>query len=164
MPSIQQFQEAATGLSEKAIGLAREVVGTFINNDSLKKAGQAQQRKATERLEAAQREFAADLERAKAYGKEKQQALHQDPEDRSDSGELGRSGPREAVSATAEKVKGKLKTVAGSITGDDEMRREGEVQQDKADHQARAAKEEAKAEGARAKARVAEDQQRAAEG
>ena len=61
------------------------------------------------------------------------------------SGEAGRSGPREAATATSEKLKGGLKSVVGTVTGNDDLRREGDVQQDKAARQASAAKEEAKA-------------------
>ena len=163
MASIQHLQTAATALTEKAIGLTREVVGTFINNDSLKRAGQAQQRKATERLEAAEQELKADKERAVAVAKEKQQGRYQDPDDRQSSSGLGRGGAAEAAGAAAEKVKGTLKSVAGSVTGNENLRKEGDVQQDKADAKGRIAKREGEAEAARAKAKLAEAEQRAAE-
>ena len=162
MPSITEFQEAAVGLSEKTIGLIKETIGTFMNNEGLRDSGRAQQRKATEKLEAFGHELKADKHRAEALAKDKEQGLHQDPSDRSDSGDLGKSGPRAGISATGEKVKGAVKQAVGAVTGNDDLRREGDVQQDKADSQARAAKEEAKAEASRAKARVAETEEKAA--
>ena len=163
MAGIQEFQTAATALTEKAIGLTREVVGTFFNNENLKRAGQAQQRKATEKLEAAEQELKADKERAEAFVKEKQQGAYQDPDRRKGSDELRAGGATDAAGAVGEKVKGTLKSVAGSVTGNDDLRKEGEVQQDKADAKGRVAKREGEAEAARGKAKIAESEQRAAE-
>ena len=44
---------------------------------------------------------------------------------------------------------GKIKEVAGAVTGRDDLKREGQAQQDKADSQREAAKKEAEAEAAR---------------
>ena len=161
MPGIREFQEAATGLTEKAIGLTKETIGTLLNRDDLRNAGQAQQEKATERLEATRREMQADVERGKAQAKEVQQGRYQGKSDRDLDNEFDRSGPEQAGGAVGEKVKGGLKQAAGSLTGNDRLRDEGAVQQDKADAKARAAKEEAKAEEHRGKARAAEQEQKA---
>ena len=48
----------------------------------------------------------------------------------------------------------------GAVTGQDDLRREGEAQQDKADSQREAAKKEAEAESARAAAKANEARQK----
>jgi uncharacterized protein YjbJ (UPF0337 family) len=58
-------------------------------------------------------------------------------------------------------VKGKVKEVAGTVTGRDDLRREGEAQQDKADAQREAAEKEAQAESARAAASASEAREKA---
>ena len=45
------------------------------------------------------------------------------------------SGPEAAVKGAVEGAKGKIKEVAGAVTGRDDLQREGEAQQDKADSQ-----------------------------
>lgn len=62
------------------------------------------------------------------------------------------TGPKDAVKGVVEDVKGKTKEAAGVLTGNDELEREGEAQQNKADSQREAAKKEAEAEKARAEA------------
>src|ERR1700712_337682 len=71
------------------------------------------------------------------------------------------SGPEEAIKGVVEGVKGKAKEVAGAVTGRDDLYREGQAQQDKAEAQRNAAKKEAEAEGARAAAKTAEKRQEA---
>jgi uncharacterized protein YjbJ (UPF0337 family) len=61
-----------------------------------------------------------------------------------------KSGPEEAVKGTVEGVKGKAKEVGGAVLGRDDLHREGQAQQDKADAQRDAGKKEAEAESARA--------------
>ena len=58
--------------------------------------------------------------------------------------------PKKAVKGVVEDVKGKAKEAVGTVTGRDDMVREGKAQQDKADAQRDAAKKEAEAEAARA--------------
>lgn len=70
------------------------------------------------------------------------------------------SGPQEAVKGAVEGVKGKTKEVAGAVLGRDDLYREGQAQQDKADAQRDAAKKEAEAEAARSSAKVAEERQK----
>ena len=54
--------------------------------------------------------------------------------------------PQEGVKGVVEDVKGKAKEAVGTVTGRDDMVREGKAQQDKADAQQDAAKKEAEAE------------------
>ena len=74
--------------------------------------------------------------------------------------EQKKSGPEEGVRGVVEDVKGKAKEAVGTVTGRDDLTREGKAQQDKAEAQRDAAKEEAKAEAARAGARAAEERQK----
>jgi uncharacterized protein YjbJ (UPF0337 family) len=69
------------------------------------------------------------------------------------------SGPEEAVKGVVEDAKGKAKEVIGTVTGRNDLIREGQAQQDKADAQRDAAKKEAQAEAARAGADAAEKRQ-----
>ena len=71
------------------------------------------------------------------------------------------SGPAEGVKGAVEDVKGKAKEAVGTVTGRDDMVREGKAQQDKADAQKDAAKKEAEAEAARGGAKAAEKRQEA---
>ena len=72
-----------------------------------------------------------------------------------------KSGPEGAVEGLVEGVKGKAKEVAAAVTGRDDLMREGQAQQDKADAQREAAKKEAEAESARKAADVSEARQKA---
>jgi uncharacterized protein YjbJ (UPF0337 family) len=69
------------------------------------------------------------------------------------------SGPKEGIKGVVEDVKGKAKETVGTVTGRDDMVREGKAQQDKADAQQAAARKEAEAESARAGAKAAEKRQ-----
>lgn len=71
------------------------------------------------------------------------------------------SGPEEAIKGVVEGVKGKAKEVAGAVTGRDDLYKEGQAQQDKADAQRNAAQKEAEAESARAATETAEKRQEA---
>ena len=71
------------------------------------------------------------------------------------------SGPEAGVKGVVEDVKGKAKEAIGTVTGRDDMVREGEAQQDKADAQKDVAKKEAEAEAARGGAKAAEERQKA---
>jgi uncharacterized protein YjbJ (UPF0337 family) len=71
------------------------------------------------------------------------------------------SGPEEAIKGVVEDAKGKAKEAAGTVTGRDDLVREGKAQQDKADAQRDAAKKEAQAEAARGGAKAAEERQKA---
>ncbi|MGB3896580.1 CsbD family protein [Mycolicibacter sinensis] len=71
------------------------------------------------------------------------------------------SGPEAGIKGVVEDVKGKVKEAAGTVTGDDSLKREGQAQQDKAEAQREVATKEAEAEKARAKAEAEEARQRA---
>ncbi|MGO9158606.1 microaggregate-binding protein 1 [Mycobacterium sp.] len=72
-----------------------------------------------------------------------------------------KSGPQEAVEGVVEGAKGKAKEVFGAVTGRDNVKREGEAQQDKGEAQRDAAKKEAEAESARGAAHASEERQKA---
>ena len=55
------------------------------------------------------------------------------------------TGPEEGIKGVVEDVKGKAKEAVGTVTGRDDMVREGKAQQDKADAQKDVAKKEAEA-------------------
>lgn len=71
------------------------------------------------------------------------------------------SGPAAGVKGVVEDVKGKAKEGIGAITGNDDLKREGAAQQDKAESQREVAKKEAEADKARAEAKAHEAEQRA---
>jgi uncharacterized protein YjbJ (UPF0337 family) len=71
-----------------------------------------------------------------------------------------KSGPQEAVKGVVEGVKGKAKEAVGAVAGRDDLKQEGQAQQDKADAQRDAAKKEAEAESARGGAKAAEERQK----
>ncbi|BBX94011.1 CsbD family protein [Mycolicibacterium boenickei] len=71
------------------------------------------------------------------------------------------SGPEEGIKGVVEDVKGKAKEAVGTVTGREDLVREGKAQQDKADAQKDAAKKEAEAESARAGAKAAEQREQA---
>ena len=69
------------------------------------------------------------------------------------------TGPKAGVKGVIEDAKGKAKEAAGVITGDSDLEKEGEAQQEKADAQEDVAKKEAEAEKARAEAEAKEAEQ-----
>jgi uncharacterized protein YjbJ (UPF0337 family) len=73
----------------------------------------------------------------------------------------GDSGPEAGAKGIVEDLKGKAKDAIGSVTGNEDLEREGEAQQAKADAQRDVAAKEAEAEKARAEAKAQEAQQRA---
>jgi uncharacterized protein YjbJ (UPF0337 family) len=75
--------------------------------------------------------------------------------------EQSNSGPAEAARGVVEDVKGKAKEAVGTVTGRDDLVREGKAQQDKAEAQRAAGKKEAEADAARAGAKAAEKRQEA---
>jgi uncharacterized protein YjbJ (UPF0337 family) len=162
MSSLQMLPRIIPNLGEKAIGLTREFWGTVLDRDDLREQGQAQQKKADERLEQFRRELKADAKRAEAGAKEQRQRAYQDKGSRSAPSAAEKTGPEAAASSTAERLKGGLKQAAGSVVGNENLRKEGAAQQDKADAESGVAREEAKADQARAKANAAERQERAA--
>ena len=71
------------------------------------------------------------------------------------------SGPEAGIKGIVEDVKGKAKEAVGAVTGNDDLKREGEAQQDKAEAQREVATKEAEADKARAEAAAHEAEQRA---
>jgi uncharacterized protein YjbJ (UPF0337 family) len=70
------------------------------------------------------------------------------------------SGPEEGVKGVVEDVKGKAKEAVGSVTGRDDLTREGHAQQDKAEAERDVAKKEGEAESARGAAKAAEEREK----
>ena len=70
------------------------------------------------------------------------------------------SGPKAGAEGIVEDVKGKAKEVIGKLTGNEDLEREGEAQQDKAEAEREVAKREEQAEVARGKADLSEAEQR----
>ena len=71
------------------------------------------------------------------------------------------SGPQEGTKGVVGDVKGKAKEAVGTVTGRDDLIREGKAQQDKAEAERDVAKKEAEAESARGAAKTAEERQKA---
>jgi uncharacterized protein YjbJ (UPF0337 family) len=74
---------------------------------------------------------------------------------------VGSTGPQSGAKSVAEDLKGKGKEAAGALLDDEQMKAEGQAQQEKADAQRETAVKEAEAEKARAKEQAREAQQRA---
>jgi uncharacterized protein YjbJ (UPF0337 family) len=71
------------------------------------------------------------------------------------------NGGEAGFKGVVEDVKGKVKEVAGNVTDNENLRKEGAAQQDKARDDREVAEHEAKAEAARAKSEKDEARQRA---
>jgi uncharacterized protein YjbJ (UPF0337 family) len=76
------------------------------------------------------------------------------------SNETEQSGPEAGVKGVVEDAKGKLKEAAGSLTGNDSLKQEGQAQQNKAEAEREVAGREAQADKARAEAAAAEAEER----
>lgn len=74
------------------------------------------------------------------------------------------TGPEAGAKGVVEGIKGKIKEAAGALGGKDELRQEGQAQQDKADAQRDVAAKEAEADKARAQASAHEAEQRSHQG
>jgi uncharacterized protein YjbJ (UPF0337 family) len=70
------------------------------------------------------------------------------------------SGPQDGAKGVVEGVKGRVKETVGVVTGQDDLRREGRAQQEKADALREVAVKEGEAEKARATATAHEAVQR----
>ncbi|MGZ4703564.1 MAG: microaggregate-binding protein 1 [Acidimicrobiales bacterium] len=73
------------------------------------------------------------------------------------------NGAEAGFKGVVEDVKGKAKEVAGRVTDNDRLEKEGQAQQDKATADREVAEHEGKAEAARARAEAEEAKQRAAQ-
>jgi uncharacterized protein YjbJ (UPF0337 family) len=123
------------GVSDKFVGLAKEATGVIINNDSLQRAGEAQQERATETLKSLRKEAEAEAQDRK-------------------SDTIARSQGKSSGSGVFAETKGKVKEAAGSVAGNRDLQDDGEADQERgaADRQSTKAKTEAKAHSAKAKA------------
>ena len=65
------------GISDKAIGLGKELIGVLIGNDRLQDEGEAQQERASAELKALREELKAQKEEAKAGAMEKRERAAQ---------------------------------------------------------------------------------------
>ena len=65
---------------------------------------------------------------------------------------MGDTGPESGAKGAVEGIKGKAKEAAGVVSGDADLEREGEAQQEKAEAQRDVAAKEAEAERSRAEA------------
>ncbi|MBA2281287.1 MAG: CsbD family protein [Acidimicrobiia bacterium] len=65
------------GVTDKAIGLGKELVGTLLDNDRLVQAGEAQQERATEQLKALRKQIEAQAHEAEAELQERRQKAAQ---------------------------------------------------------------------------------------
>lgn len=71
------------------------------------------------------------------------------------------SDAKKGAEGVVEGIKGKAKEAIGTVTGRDDLVREGKAQQDKAEAQREVAAKEAEADKARAEAKVQEARQKA---
>ena len=65
------------GISDKGVGLAKELVGTLIGNESLQRQGEAQQDRASEELKALRKQAEAQAKTEKADTLEQSQKAAQ---------------------------------------------------------------------------------------
>jgi uncharacterized protein YjbJ (UPF0337 family) len=70
------------------------------------------------------------------------------------------TGPEAGIEGVVEDLKGKAKEVGGTVTNNEELKREGQVQQEKAEANRDVARKEAEADAARARAQAKEAEQR----
>lgn len=155
MLNLGDAREAVMGLGDKTMGLVFEAVGTITGNERLKERGRTRQEAGTERLDALAEEVKASARETEARAEERRQQMHQPADKRTDSNRhasMGRGG--------VEKVKGATKQAVGTITGNEDLKAEGEAQSDKASAQTQAGKHEARAEVHRANAEKKEERER----
>jgi uncharacterized protein YjbJ (UPF0337 family) len=65
------------GIGDKVVGLVKELVGTLVGNESMQKAGEAQQERATEQIRALRAEVKAEAKDAKAAAFEQKERAAQ---------------------------------------------------------------------------------------
>lgn len=132
------------GVSDKLVGLAKEATGVIINNDRLQKTGEAQQERATENLKALRDEAKAEAKDRKAHS-------------------IAKTQDGDAGSGVVAEVKGRAKEVAGSVVGDDDLKSDGQADQERGATERKATKDRASAKVHDARAKAAEKEQDAAE-
>lgn len=144
MLKLSDVSQLGMGLADKSIGLMFEAAGTIVGSERLKEAGRARQEAGSERLMAVEEETKSTSRAAEAEAQESRQKQHQPFDRRSAGRSFGDQDS--AASGATEKVKGLAKQGLGKVTGNEDLRAEGEAQQDKAEAQGQAAKHAAKAE------------------
>jgi uncharacterized protein YjbJ (UPF0337 family) len=132
------------GVSDKFIGLAKEATGVLIDNDSLQKAGEAQQDRASENLKALRKEADAEKEQKKA-----------------DS--IARTQDNDSGGGVLAQAKGKAKEVTGNTIGDSRLRDDGVADQKRGAAERNATKDKAAAKTHNARAKADEKAQESAE-
>ncbi len=65
------------GLADKAVGFVKELVGTLTGSESMQRAGEAQQERATEQIRALRSELKAQVKDAKAASFEQKEKVAQ---------------------------------------------------------------------------------------
>ena len=65
------------GVSDKGVGLAKELVGTLLGNESLQRQGEAQQDRASEEMKALRKQAEAEAKTRKADTLEQSQKVAQ---------------------------------------------------------------------------------------
>jgi uncharacterized protein YjbJ (UPF0337 family) len=130
------------GVSDKAVGLWKEAAGVLLNNDRLQQSGEAQQEKATETLKALRDEAKADAKEAKAEA-------------------IGKANPGSGGSGVFAEGKGKLKQAVGNVTGDNDMVKEGDADEERGSAQRSATKDRVAAKAHEAKAKASEQAENA---
>src|SRR5919106_3145062 len=132
----RDISQLGMGLADKSIGLFFEAAGTIVGSERLKEAGRTRQEAGTERLMAVEEETKATSRSAEAKAQERRQKQFQPPSKRSPGRPLEEQAS--AASGAAEKLKGAAKQGLGVVTRDEELRAEGEAQQEKAEPQTQA--------------------------
>jgi uncharacterized protein YjbJ (UPF0337 family) len=130
------------GVGDKAVGLWKETAGVLLDNDRLQKAGEAQQEKATETLKALRDEAKAETKEAKADA-------------------IGKANPGSGGSGIFAEGKGKLKQAVGNATGNSDMAKEGDADEERGAAERSATKDRVTAKGHEAKAKASEQAENA---
>jgi len=144
------------GITDKGLGLGKELVGVIANNERLQREGQAQQERAAAELEALREELKAQKHEGKAEMHHAQQRAAQQAKDgNTDLKSKEETGP-------AATIKGKVKEALGDLADEPDLKREGEAQQQKGKEETNADTARARAKAHEAKAKEKEIEQRAA--
>jgi uncharacterized protein YjbJ (UPF0337 family) len=143
------------GITDKGFGLGKEFVGVLSGNEKLQREGQAQQERAAAELDGLRHELKAQKNEAKAGTYEAQQRVAQEAKDN------GKDLRQKDESGVAASVKGKVKEAVGSLTDNDELKREGQAQKEKGEAETKADADRAKAKAYEAKAKEKELEQKA---
>lgn len=151
----------ARGLVDKIVGLVRETTGTLLGNDSLIRAGEAQQEKGTERLRALRAQTEAQGQEAKADALRTRSSANSN-RSTGTTGERGVQGGHSSISAVADSATGAVKQAAGSVINNDRLQEEGRTQKEAGQADGRAVKNRGEAAAHEAKASVADAKERAA--